>query len=790
MVERGPPELPDARARWCSSATPDWDELRGRAPATSRGARPSALPRRRRPDQHPVHLAAPPGFPKGATLSPPQHPQQRLLRRRGLRLHRAATGSASPCPSTTASAWCMGNLGCTTHGATHGDPGARPSTRRRRCAAVAGTSAARRSTACRRCSSPSSSHPDFADATTCRRLRTGIMAGSPCPVEVMKQVVDDMHMDRGDDLLRHDRDLAGRRRRPAPTTPRAARRAPSAACIPTSRSRSSTRRPATSLDRGEPASCCTRGYSVMLGYWNEPRRPPRPIDAGGWMHTGDLADDGRRRLPRTSSAASRTWSSAAARTSTRARSRSSSTPTPTSPTSQVVGVPDEQLRRGADGLDPVRRGRAPLDAEDAVGVLRRAASPTTRSRATSHARRRVPDDRHRQGAEVQDARHRPIELLGLRRRRDHDWREAAAARRRCRVVAGVLRRRRWRPPAIGPRVPTIEGDPARHQGRPATTWPPATSSSTAAGPDPSALLPERPDPAGQRHAVITWGNGGFEHPRRVRAAAAPGVVGLHRRGGGDRLGRRPLRELPRRGRPHSTWPATPTRPAVLRARRHRHVAAVGRSRGAGGSVRATTTTPGASTHDGRAGRPAGELFELLGANHDYDPARIRVPTFFMRGEADTIISPIGAVTRFYGQVPGAAAMAILKGADHNTVQIDGGGFRGYLTAWLRWQLAGDGVAAGAFVGPSPELLSNRCVASAAGRGVDRGPSAPEGAHVVDPDHVDDDRRRRGRRRPGPQQRRPRWRPADDRRGLGLLAARRRLAAGRRRPGHVARRGLL
>jgi fatty-acyl-CoA synthase len=73
-----------------------------------------------------------------------------------------------------------------------------------------------------------------------------------------------------------------------PTTRRASASRPSAACTRTSRSRSSTRdgrdRPART-----PGEQCTRGYSVMLGYWNDPRRPARAIDADGWMHTGDLA---------------------------------------------------------------------------------------------------------------------------------------------------------------------------------------------------------------------------------------------------------------------------------------------------------------------------------------------------------------------------------------------------------------------------------------------------------------------------------------------------------------------
>ena len=132
------------------------------------------------------------GFPKGATLIAPQHPQQRLLRRRGLPLRRAGPrlhprallpllrhGDGQPRlhHATAPRSWCR----------------RRPSTPRRRCGPCR-TSAARRSTACRRCSSPSWPIPDF-DRFDLSSLRTGIMAGSPCPVEVMKQCVSAMHMD-------------------------------------------------------------------------------------------------------------------------------------------------------------------------------------------------------------------------------------------------------------------------------------------------------------------------------------------------------------------------------------------------------------------------------------------------------------------------------------------------------------------------------------------------------------------------------------------------------------------
>ena len=160
---------------------------------------------------------------------------------------------------------------------------------------------------------------------------------------------------------------------------------------------------ATVGPRGEPGELCTRGYCVMLGYWNDPERTAEAIDADGWMHTGDLAtmDDegyvnivgrikdmiirgGENVYPREVEEFLYTHPDVA--------------------DVQVIGVPDAALRRGADGLDHAARRARRCDADDLARVLPRAGSPTTRSRATCKLVGRVPDDRHRQGAEVQDAR--------------------------------------------------------------------------------------------------------------------------------------------------------------------------------------------------------------------------------------------------------------------------------------------------------------------------------------------------------------------------------------------------
>jgi fatty-acyl-CoA synthase len=127
-----------------------------------------------------------------------------------------------------------------------------------------------------------------------RSLRTGIMGGSPCPVEVMKRVINEMHMDsvaicygmtetspvatqtRADDDLERRTSTVGR------VMPHVEVKVID---------------PATGqvAPVGTPGELCTRGYSVMLGYWEEPEKTAEAIDGGGWMHTGDLAvmrDDG------------------------------------------------------------------------------------------------------------------------------------------------------------------------------------------------------------------------------------------------------------------------------------------------------------------------------------------------------------------------------------------------------------------------------------------------------------------------------------------------------------------
>jgi fatty-acyl-CoA synthase len=131
------------------------------------------------------------------------------------------------------------------------------------------------------------SAPDFTDYDL-SSLRTGIMAGSPCPVEVMKQVIERMSMTevsicygmtetspvstqtRADDSLDRRVSTVGR-------------------VGPHLEVKVVDPETGRTMPRGAPGELCTRGYSVMLGYWEQPEKTAEAVDAAHWMHTGDLA---------------------------------------------------------------------------------------------------------------------------------------------------------------------------------------------------------------------------------------------------------------------------------------------------------------------------------------------------------------------------------------------------------------------------------------------------------------------------------------------------------------------
>jgi fatty-acyl-CoA synthase len=119
-------------------------------------------------------------------------------------------------------------------------------------------------------------------------LRTGIMAGSPCPIEVMKRVRSELHMD--------EVTICYGMTETSPVSTQTARDAPLEKQVGTvghvhPHIEVKIVDPATgrTLPRGEKGELCTRGYSVMLGYWDDPEATRTAIDEARWMHTGDLA---------------------------------------------------------------------------------------------------------------------------------------------------------------------------------------------------------------------------------------------------------------------------------------------------------------------------------------------------------------------------------------------------------------------------------------------------------------------------------------------------------------------
>ncbi|MEI5007917.1 AMP-binding protein [Streptomyces sp. PmtA] len=224
------------------------------------------------------------GFPKGATLS-----HHNILNNGyfvgEMIAYTEEDRVCLPVPFFHCFGMVMGNLGATSHGACivipapSFDPAATlRAVQQERCTSLYGV--------------PTMfiaelNLPDFATYDL-SSLRTGIMAGSPCPVEVMKRVVSEMNMaevsicygmtetspvstqTRRDDDLERRTGTVGR-------------------VLPHIEVKVVDPVDGVTVPRGEAGELCTRGYSVMLGYWNEPERTAEAVDAGRWMHTGDLA---------------------------------------------------------------------------------------------------------------------------------------------------------------------------------------------------------------------------------------------------------------------------------------------------------------------------------------------------------------------------------------------------------------------------------------------------------------------------------------------------------------------
>jgi fatty-acyl-CoA synthase len=224
------------------------------------------------------------GFPKGATLS------HHNILNNGYFVARLQGFTHEdklciPVPLYHCFGMVMGNLGCVTHGATMVYPaeGFEPravleAVQEERCTALYGV--------------PTMfiaelDHPDFAQFDL-SSLRTGVMAGSPCPVEVMRRVIEQMHMREVEICygMTETSPVSTQTRIDAPFDKRV-----STVGLVHPHLEIKIVDPASGkvVPVGQPGELCTRGYSVMLGYWNNPEATAQAIDRARWMHTGDLA---------------------------------------------------------------------------------------------------------------------------------------------------------------------------------------------------------------------------------------------------------------------------------------------------------------------------------------------------------------------------------------------------------------------------------------------------------------------------------------------------------------------
>jgi fatty-acyl-CoA synthase len=265
--------------------TPDWEALLaggdrvGPAELAARGASLTSV--------DPVNIqytSGTTGFPKGATLSHRNLLNNGYFLGEGFR-YTEADRVCIPVPFYHCFGMVIGNLANLTHATTTVLPA--PSfeplatlqaLEAERCTSVLGV--------------PTMfiamlSHPDF-HSFDLSSLRTGMMAGSPCPVEVMKQCVDEMHM--GEVTIGYGMtETSPVSTQTSPDDPIDKRVGTVGRVLPHVQVKVIDPLTGDTIGLNEPGEFCTKGYSVMLGYWNEPQMTAEAIDADGWMHSGDLA---------------------------------------------------------------------------------------------------------------------------------------------------------------------------------------------------------------------------------------------------------------------------------------------------------------------------------------------------------------------------------------------------------------------------------------------------------------------------------------------------------------------
>jgi fatty-acyl-CoA synthase len=224
------------------------------------------------------------GFPKGATLSHHNLLNNGLFIGQGCG-YTPADRVCIPVPLYHCFGMVLGNLACTTHGAAMVYPAEAfepqatlAAVQAERCTALYGVPTMFIATL---------EHPRFGEFDL-SSLRTGIMAGAPCPVEVMKKVQADMHMDQVT-ICYGMTETSPVSFQTATDDPVDKRVATVGKVHPHVEVKVIDPDSGRTVPRGTPGELCTRGYVVMLGYWDDPQATAEAIDQARWMHTGDLA---------------------------------------------------------------------------------------------------------------------------------------------------------------------------------------------------------------------------------------------------------------------------------------------------------------------------------------------------------------------------------------------------------------------------------------------------------------------------------------------------------------------
>ena len=255
------------------AGTPD---LKSRLPEIARGLDPD----------DPINIqftSGTTGMPKGATLTHFNVVNNGFFVGRAMKFSEADR-LCIPVPLYHCFGMVMGVLTCTTHGAAMIFPGegfepgdVLSAVNEEKCTALHGV--------------PTMfigelDHPEFSKVDF-SSLRTGIMAGAPCPVEVMKRVQREMHMEEV--TIAYGMTETSPVSFQSDTDDPLDKRVSTVGRIMPHVQVKVINEDGQVVPRGEKGELCTRGYSVMRGYWNDPEKTADSIDGGSWMHTGDLA---------------------------------------------------------------------------------------------------------------------------------------------------------------------------------------------------------------------------------------------------------------------------------------------------------------------------------------------------------------------------------------------------------------------------------------------------------------------------------------------------------------------